>query len=208
MNGKPRVPVPTLARLATYYSLLLEAEEAGTATLSSARIEAQTGIAATQIRKDLSRFGDLGRPGVGYDVAQLRRHIGKILHLDRAQKIAIVGAGRLGQALAAYPGLQAFSFEVAALFDSDARKVGRVLSGHKVLDAATLPKALSGLGVRLVAIAVPASSAQSVADAAFAGGAKWLLNFSPTHIKAPAGCLVRDVSLTHEFAVLAHYSED
>ncbi len=208
MNGQPKVPVPTLARLATYYSLLREAEEAGVETLNSARIEGLSGIAATQIRKDLSRFGELGKPGVGYNVSELREHIGKILKLDRVQHVVIIGAGRLGQALAAYPGLADYSFEVVGLFDSDAKKIGKTLSGHLVRDVATLSKSLPGLGARIVAIAVPASSAQGAADAAFAGGARWLLNFSPTHIKSPADCLVRDVSFTQEFAVLAHYSED
>ena len=94
MNGSQKVPVPTLARLATYYSVLKEAEEAGVASLNSAKIEGLCGIAATQIRKDLSRFGELGKPGVGYEVAPLRRHIEKILNLDRVQKVAIIGAGR------------------------------------------------------------------------------------------------------------------
>jgi len=208
MNAQPRVPVPTLARLATYYSVLRDAEESGAGTLNSAGIEALSGITATQIRKDLSRFGELGKPGVGYEVKQLREHIGKILKLDRVQKVAIIGAGRLGQALAAYPGLADYSFEVVGLYDSDPKKIGKTLSGHEVRDVGTLAKSLRGLDARIVAIAVPSGSAQGAADAAFAGGARWLLNFSPTHIKSPANCLVRDVSFTQEFAVLAHYSED
>lgn len=208
MNAGQRVPVPTLSRLATYYSVLKEAEEAGVRTLNSARIEALCGIAATQIRKDLSRFGELGKPGVGYEITPLRQHIEKILKLDRVQKVAIIGAGRLGQALAAYPGLADYSFEVVGLFDSDARKIGKTLSGHLVRDVATLSKVLPGLGARIVAIAVPAPAAQGAANGAIAGGARWILNFAPTHIKTPANCLVRDVSFTQEFAVLAHYSED
>ena len=208
MNGSQKVPVPTLARLATYYSVLKEAEEAGVATLNSARIEALSGIAATQIRKDLSRFGELGKPGVGYEISGLRRHIEKILNLDRVQRVAIIGAGRLGQALAAYPGLADYSFEVVGLFDSDVRKIGKSLSGHDVKDVKSLAKVLPALGARIVALAVPASAAQGAADAAIAGGARWILNFAPTHIKTPPNCLVRDVSFTQEFAVLAHYSED
>jgi redox-sensing transcriptional repressor len=208
MNGSQKVPVPTLARLATYYSVLKEAEEAGIASLNSAKIEDLCGIAATQIRKDLSRFGELGKPGVGYEITTLREHIEKILNLDRVQRVVIIGAGRLGQALAAYPGLADYSFEIVGLFDADERKIGKVLSGHVVKDAKSISKLLPGLGARIAALAVPASAAQRAADAAIAGGARWLLNFAPTHIKAPANCLVRDVSFTQEFAVLAHYSED
>ena len=208
MNGSQKVPLPTLARLATYYTVLKEAEEADKKTLNSAKIEALCGIAATQIRKDLSRFGELGKPGVGYEVTPLREHIEKILKLDRVQKVAIIGAGRLGQALAAYPGLAEHSFEIVALFDTDEAKVGKVLSGHKVRHARDIAKALPSLGARIIALAVPASAAQGAADAAIAGGARWILNFAPTHIRTPANCLVRDVSFTQEFAVLSHYSED
>jgi redox-sensing transcriptional repressor len=208
MNGSQKVPLPTLARLATYYTVLKEAEEADKKTLNSAKIEALCGIAATQIRKDLSRFGELGKPGVGYEVTPLREHIEKILKLDRVQKVAIIGAGRLGQALAAYPGLAEHSFEIVALFDTDEAKVGKVLSGHKVRHARDIAKTLPSLGARIIALAVPASAAQGAADAAIAGGARWILNFAPTHIRTPANCLVRDVSFTQEFAVLSHYSED
>jgi redox-sensing transcriptional repressor len=208
MNGQSKIPVPTLARLATYYSVLREAEEAGMRTLNSAKIEALCGIAATQIRKDLSRFGELGKPGVGYEVEPLRVHIGRILKLDRVQKVAIVGAGRLGQALAAYPGLADYSFRVVALYDSDLKKIGKTLSGHTVLDVTKLAKTLPKLGARIVALALPAAAAQGAADAAIEGGARWILNFSPTHIKTPQDCIVRDVSFTQEFAVLAHYSEE
>ena len=208
MNGSQKVPVPTLARLATYYKVLKEAEEAGDKKLNSARIEALCGIAATQIRKDLSRFGELGKPGVGYEVTPLRKHIEKILKLDRPQRVVIIGAGRLGQALAAYPGLADYSFEVVGFFDSDPKKIGKTLSGHQVLDIATLAKVLPKLGARIVALAVPGRAAQGAANAAIDGGARWILNFAPTHIKTPDNCLVRDVSFTQEFAVLAHYSED
>ena len=208
MNGQTKIPVPTLARLATYYSVLKEAEDAGTLTLNSSKIEALCGIAATQIRKDLSRFGELGKPGVGYEVEPLRAHIGRILKLDRLQKVVIIGAGRLGQALAAYPGLADYSFSVVGLYDSDPKKIGKVLSGHMVLDVSTLARTLPKLGARIVALALPATSAQVAANAAIKGGARWLLNFAPAHIKVPADCLVRDVSFTQEFAVLAHYSEE
>ena len=208
MNGGQKVPVPTLARLATYYKVLKEAEEEGEKTLNSARIEALSGIASTQVRKDLSRFGELGKPGVGYEVVPLREHIEKILKIDRPQKVVIIGAGRLGQALAAYPGLSDYSFEVVGFFDSDPKKIGKTLSGHLVHDIANLARTLPGLGARIIALAVPARAAQGAADAAIAGGARWILNFAPTHIKTPKNCLVRDVSFTQEFAVLAHYSED
>ena len=207
MQANSKIPIPTLTRLATYYSVLGDAEKQGVQFLNSAKIEALCGIAATQVRKDLSHFGEMGKPGVGYEVSVLRKHIGKVLHLDRIQQVVIIGAGRLGQALAAYPGLSEYSFKVVGLFDQDKEKIGCEVGDLAIEDAAQLRKRLPELDAKLVVLAVPGSAAQTAADAAVAGGARLILNFTPAHVKVPNNCLVRDVSFTQEFAVLAYYSE-
>ena len=207
MQANSKIPIPTLTRLATYYSVLGDAEKRGVQSLNSAKIEALCGIAATQVRKDLSHFGEMGKPGVGYEVSVLRKHIGKVLHLDRIQQVVIIGAGRLGQALAAYPGLSEYSFKVVGLFDEDKEKIGCKVGGLAIEDAAQLRKRLPELDAKLVVLAVPGFAAQTAADAAVAGGARLILNFTPAHVKVPNNCLVRDVSFTQEFAVLAYYSE-
>jgi redox-sensing transcriptional repressor len=208
MHGSSKAPIPTLARLATYFRILDEAQNSGQKYISSAKIEAETGISAAQVRKDLSHFGEMGKPGVGYDVGLLRAHFQKILNLDRTQRVVVIGAGRLGQALASYQALAEFGFQVVGIFDSDKRKFGAKAGGHEVQDAAKMPSLLPKLKARMAILTVPSSVAQKAAEAAFAGGIRRFLNFTPAHIQAPPGCLVRDVSFMQEFAVLAHFTED
>lgn len=206
MPEPPKVPIPTLLRLATYYRVLLEEEEKGAPRLSSKRIGELCGISATQVRKDLSLFGVGGKPGVGYVPSQLREAVARVLRLDRVHKVAIVGAGRLGQALAAYPGLGAYNFNVVAVFDADRRKVGKSVGRSlRIEDAATLPRRLKQLKTRIVALTVPATAAQEAADKAVASGANRILNFTPAHVSVPNGCIVRSVAFTLEFAVLAFF---
>jgi redox-sensing transcriptional repressor len=203
-----KIPAPTLARLATYYGALGEAEKGNRAYINSAGLETLCGIAATQVRKDLSHFGELGKPGVGYEVTPLRKHIAAILRIDSPQRVAVIGAGRLGQALSAYPGLGEYGFKVVALFDNDASKIGTDVAGLTVQDARSISTCLPKTGARIAVLTVPGTAAQDAADAAVEGGARWLLNFTPAHVRVPANCMVRDVSVTQEFAVLAHYTED
>jgi redox-sensing transcriptional repressor len=120
-----RVPIPTLERLATYLRVLLDAREAGIQTLSSRAIEQMSGISAAQFRKDLSYFGEFGKPGVGYSTTQLIECIERILRLDREQPMLLVGAGNLGAALVGYPNFRAHRFRIAAVFDNNFVKIGR-----------------------------------------------------------------------------------
>ena len=208
MQANHRIPAPTLARLATYFKTLGEAEAQGVRFLNSAKFEGLCGIAATQVRKDLSRFGELGKPGVGYEVSTLRKHIKRILNLDETQRVAVIGAGRLGQALAGYPGLEEYSFQVVALFDSDPTKIGRKAGGMTIEDVACMAKRLPKTGAKIAVLTVPGSQAQTAADAAIKAGARWLLNFTTALVRVPEGCMVRDVSFTQEFAVLSYYTKE
>ena len=95
-----RVPVPTLERLATYLRYLIDLEQDQIKTISSSEVEDQTGVNAAQFRKDLSYFGEFGKPGVGYNVAELQSRIARILQIDQEQRVLLVGAGNLGAASA------------------------------------------------------------------------------------------------------------
>jgi len=208
-TSKPqnKVPIPTLHRLATLYKVLREAEARGDTFVDSQELEMRTGISATQIRKDLSLVKLTGKPGVGYEVELLRKQIAHFLKIDRTLQFALIGVGNLGQALASYPGFEEYNFRLTALFDNDPQKIGKAINGFVIEDANLLPHRLRELNIKVVAITVPAQSAQEVAEAAIRGGAYWILNFTPTHLKVPEGCFVRDVSFTHEFAIMAYFVE-
>ena len=108
----------TTNRLSVYLRCLNALDDAGVRTISSQALAEQFRLNAAQIRKDLAYFGEFGVRGVGYYVRDLKRHLRQILGLDRKLRVAIIGAGNLGLALADYPGFRQEGFEICALFDT------------------------------------------------------------------------------------------
>lgn len=199
-----RVPLPALERLATYLRVLLDLHERGVRTVSSHEIEQHSGISAAQFRKDLSYFGEFGKPGVGYSVQKLIECIEHILHLDREQPMLLIGAGNLGAALVGYPNFSAHRFRIAAVFDNNFVKIGRPFGDLVIHDIARLREVNAEIGAKIAIIAVPASAAQEVADQLVEAGITGILNFAPTILRVPDHVAVRNVSFLQELAVLSY----
>lgn len=120
-----KVPKPTIRRLGLYYRCLSRYKEEGANFVSSQDIAERLNIKSSQVRKDLSYFGEFGKRGLGYDVKKLLSEIAHIIGVNKEWNVAIVGAGNLGSALANYPGLSKHRFKIVALFDNDKEKLGR-----------------------------------------------------------------------------------
>ena len=205
-QGADSVSELTTNRLSVYLRCLTELEALGTRTISSQSLAEQFHLNAAQIRKDLAYFGEFGVRGVGYYVRDLKRHLRQILGLDRRLRVAIVGAGNLGMALADYPGFRQEGFEIAALFDSLREKIGQQSrSGVPINDIADLRRYVKREGVSIAVLAVPASSAQRVADMVVSAGIKAILNFSPGTLKVPDDVKVKGVDLTVSLESLSFY---
>ena len=187
----------TTNRLSIYLRCLNELDATGVQTISSQGLAEQFHLNAAQIRKDLAYFGEFGVRGVGYYVKELRRHLRQILGLDRRLRVAIVGAGNLGLALADYPGFRQEGFEIAALFDAANEKIGsESRSGVPIYDIADLKKVTRREGIRIAVVAVPAPSAQHVLNLVVAAGIKAILNFSPGTLEVPSDVKLKSVDLT------------
>lgn len=200
-----KVPLPTLERLATYYRYLSDIESHGVDTISSSAIEAATGIHAAQFRKDLSYFGEFGRPGIGYDVCELKKRLAKILKVESEQPVILIGAGNLGSALVGFFGLPQHNFHIVGVFDSNPKKVGLQLWDLDIMHVDGLKEANADLGAQIAIITVPAPAAQTCTDVLVDAGIKVILNFAPTTIKVPDGVFVRNVCFVQELAVLSYY---
>jgi redox-sensing transcriptional repressor len=174
-------------------------------TISSAEVEEQTGVNAAQFRKDLSYFGEFGKPGVGYNVADLQARIARILKIDQEQPVLLVGAGNLGSALVGYPGLREHKFNIVAVYDNNYSKIGRKLWDLEIEDIARLPESNARRHARIAIIAVPRSAAQNVTDALIEAGVRAILNFAPTVLRVPENVVVRNVSFLQELAVLSYH---
>jgi redox-sensing transcriptional repressor len=196
----------TTNRLSVYLRCLNALEAAGVRTVSSQALAEQFDLNAAQIRKDLANFGEFGVRGVGYYVAELRRHLRQILGVDHHVAVAIIGAGNLGLALADYPGFRQEGFQIAALFDTARPKVGRKSRGGvPIHDIRQLRRIVRASQIRIAVLAVPAAAAQEVADAVVDAGIKAILSFSPGTLKVPAGVKLKSVDLTVSLESLSFY---
>jgi redox-sensing transcriptional repressor len=196
----------TTNRLSVYLRCLQQLEGAGVKAISSQALADQFHLNAAQIRKDLAYFGEFGVRGVGYYVRDLKQNIRQILGLDRKLRVAIVGAGNLGLALADYPGFRQEGFEIVALFDNLIAKVGQQSRrGVPIYDIHELKKYVRRDGISIAVIAVPASSAQRVVDLVLAAGIKAVLNFSPGALQVPPDVKLKGVDLTVSLESLSFY---
>jgi redox-sensing transcriptional repressor len=196
----------TTNRLSVYLRCLNALDAADVKTISSKELAEQFHMNAAQIRKDLAYFGEFGIRGVGYYVKELRQHLRQILGLDRRVKVAIMGAGNLGLALADYPGFRREGFEIVALFDAEREKIGqRSRTGVRIHDIQDLRGIVRRDRIGIAVIAVPAESAQPVVDAVVAAGIKAILNFSPGALKVPESVKLKSVDLTVSLESLSFF---
>jgi len=197
----------TTSRLSVYLRCLNTLDAAGIKTISSQALAEQFNLNSAQIRKDLGYFGEFGVRGVGYYVQDLRDHITKILGLDNPHRVGIVGAGRLGTALANYNGLARSNFSVAALFDNDKEKIGRRVGDAKLLihDVEKLATVIREESIDVMVIAVPAKAAQKVLNRVMSAGIKAVLNFAPASLTTRLGVKVKTVDLTTSLESLSYF---
>jgi redox-sensing transcriptional repressor len=197
----------TTNRLSVYLRCLNTLATAGIKRISSQSLAEQFNLNSAQIRKDLGYFGEFGVRGIGYNVADLRNQITNILGLDKPHRVGIVGAGRLGTALANYRGFARSNFSVIALFDNDAKKIGRRVGEDKIVihDVQTMPRLVRDESLDVMVIAVPARVAQRVLNQIMSAGVKAVLNFAPASLHARLDVKVKTVDLTTSLESLSYY---
>jgi redox-sensing transcriptional repressor len=200
------IPAPAVKRLSLYLRELEGFLRTGRQTVSSRTLGEALGLTDAQVRKDLAYFGQFGQPGIGYDVVELSTRIRRILGTDRTWTVVLVGAGNLGTALAAYRGFAKKGFNLVAVFDADPAKVGRPLPGleHiRIKPIEAINETVREHDVRLAIIAVPAESAQQVADRLMEAGVRGLLNFAPAALSIPDTVAVSSVDMAVQLEQLS-----
>jgi len=180
-----RLTVGVAARLSRYLQVLTQAKKMGKDRISSQEISDYTNINATQIRRDLSAFGKFGKRGVGYDIDSLLGEIRKILRTQGQHNIALVGAGRLGQAIASSPIFAEHGINIAAIFDVDPDKVGRAVGSLDVSDYGRMRELVREKNIIVGVLAVPADSAQRAADDLVNAGVRIIFNYSEALLDVP-----------------------
>lgn len=198
-----RIAESTVRRLSLYLRFLEEFEARGLATISSEELAARGGTTSAQVRKDLSFFGSFGKRGLGYSVPELATRLRRILGLEHEWRVVIVGAGKIGAALAQYHGFSERGFRVVAVYDNDPGKIGHDIDGFVVRPVAALPAELKRDRVEIAVIAVPAAAAQEVCDMVVKAGVRGVMNFAPLQLHAPDHIALKTVNMALELEGLS-----
>ncbi len=205
MAARAQVPQSTIDRLPMYLRALWQCQVGRQEVISSGEIAALCGTNAAQVRKDLSYLGELGTRGLGYDVRLLIGNLSEVLGITESRRTALVGVGRLGEALVGYRGFAERGFETVALFDADPAKIGVELDGLTVLPVDDLETVIAERDVEIVLIATPPEVAQTIADRVVRAGVRAILNLAPVRLEVPAGVAVRQVCLSADLQVLSFH---
>lgn len=204
-SGDKRISDRTITRLRWYLVALNGFIEQEITRVSSQDIGRKVGVKPGLIRRDLSHFGEFGRPSVGYDAVFLRDRLQQILHLDNSKIVVWVGPQRL----VSDPSLlQRFADQnclITALFDTDEGSVGWTVAGMEVNPIGALPERARTVGAQGAVIEVPPDKAQSVADTLVLAGVKAILNLTAAIIVTPPGIVVRNVDVVAELSALSYY---
>jgi redox-sensing transcriptional repressor len=194
----------TVRRLSLYLRFLEQFAAQGRATISSGELAQLGGTTSAQVRKDLSFFGSFGKRGLGYAVPELAAKIRDILGLKRAYRVVLVGAGKMGGALAQYRGFRDRGFHIAAIYDTDPRKIGSRWNGLVVRDLKHLEADLKKEPSDIAIVVTPADAAQTVVDRLVRGGVKAILNFAPVALSVPGDVEVKTVNMALELETLSY----
>ena len=198
-----RIADSTVRRLSAYLRFLEDFEGRGLSTISSDELAKRGGTTSAQVRKDLSFFGSFGKRGLGYSVPELAGRLREILGLGREWRVVIIGAGKIGAALAQYRGFRQRGFAILGAYDSNKEKIGRSLDGISIRDIDQFEADVKRDKPDIVVLTVPGEQAQAVLDRVVRSGIKAVLNFAPTQLQAPADVTVKTVNMAMELEGLS-----
>jgi redox-sensing transcriptional repressor len=196
-----------IRRLPIYVRALQALLDGEVRSVSSDDLACLIGVTAAQIRRDLSYFGRFGKQGKGYDVARLLTEIKRILKLDQTWEVALVGFGNLGRAIVQYGGFLPSTFRIAAIFDRHCRPASAETADLPILPEERIADEVARQGIKIGIVAVPAESAQSVADALVRGGVAAILNYAPVVLRCPAPVAIRDIDPIGAIQSMTYYLE-
>lgn len=206
--GKIQIPRKAVYRLSIYLRCLQRLKANGIQTVSSEALATAARVKSTQLRKDLTYFGQFGTRGLGYDVEELSKMISDLLGTNSLQPVVLVGVGNLGLALLTYRGFEQEGFEIVAAFDQDAQRKREKITEVPVYPMDRMPEIVKKRSVRMAILAVPATAAQEVANQAIAAGITGILNFAPIVLHVPDEVTINNVNLAIELENLSYFIQD
>ncbi len=205
---RPEIPRKTIYRLSLYLRCLHRLKSNAIRTVSSEALAKAAGVKSTQLRKDLTYFGQFGTRGLGYDVEQLAKMITDLLGTNSLQPVILVGVGNLGLALLSYRGFEQEGFEIVAAFDLDVQRRRNKEVAQPIYPMEKLAEFVRQRGVKMAIVTVPASAAQEVTNTLAQTGITGILNFAPIVLSVPEDVMVNNVNLAIELENLSYFIQD
>ena len=199
------VPEVVIDRLPQYVRTLTQLLEEGIEVTNSQQLGAQLQVTPAQIRKDLSYFGRFGKQGRGYRVRHLLTELKQILGLDAEWNVAVIGVGRLGNAILNYPGFNPDGFHLVAAFDNNPENVGKEVGGIAIQPMRDLAETVAARDITIAIVAVPSAHTQSVVDQLVECGVKAILNYAPINAQVPPGVRVRSIDPVLALQSMTYY---
>ena len=206
--ARPEIPRKAIYRLSVYLRCLQRLKSNGIRTVSSEALAHAAGVKSTQLRKDLTYFGQFGTRGLGYDVGQLAQMITDLLGTNSLQPVILVGLGNLGLALLSYRGFEPEGFEITAAFDLDVNRKRDKKVSQPVYRMEQLPEFIRARAIKMAILTVPATAAQAVTNSLVQAGITGILNFAPIVLQVPEEVMVNNVNLAIELENLSYFIQD
>ena len=202
------VPEVVISRLPQYVRILSQLLDTGEEVTNSQQLGEQLQVTPAQIRKDLSYFGRFGKQGRGYVVRDLLRELKQILGLNSEWNVAVVGVGRLGNAILNYPGFNPDGFHLVAAFDNNLANVGREVGGVSVQPMGEMAHTVAERNISIAIVAVPSAHTQTVIDQLVECGVRAILNYAPINAQVPDGIRVRSIDPVLALQSMTYYLTD
>lgn len=202
------IPRKAVYRLSVYLRCLQRLKSNQIRTVSSDALAKAAGVKPTQLRKDLTYFGQFGTRGLGYDVDLLAKMISDTLGTNSLQPVILVGVGNLGLALLSYRGFEKEGFEIVAAFDLEPNRNRNKPSTQTIHGMDKLPEYIRENVVRMAILTVPVNVAQEVANLLVRSGVQGILNFAPIVLHVPEDVMVNNVNLAIELENLSYFIQE
>jgi redox-sensing transcriptional repressor len=202
---RAEIPRKAIYRLSVYLRCLQRLKSNTIRTVSSEALAKAAGVKSTQLRKDLTYFGQFGTRGLGYDVEMLSKMISDLLGTNSLQPVILVGVGNLGRALLSYRGFEQEGFEIVAAFDIDPGRLRNKQHRIPVHGMNQLAEVITARGVKMAILTVPVEAAQEVTNLLVGHGITGILNFAPLVLHVPEEVMVNNVNLAIELENLSYF---
>lgn len=204
MGNRKIVSEAVIKRLPRYLRYLCELKKYDVLRVSSKELSERMGFTASQIRQDLSCFGEFGQQGYGYNVEFLFDSINIILGTDKGFNVIVIGAGNMGRAILNSDSIKSRGFNIVGIFDIKEELIGRDINGIKVLGTNKLQTFVKNNKVDIAALTIPREKTVEVAKKLVSYGIKGLWNFSATELSLPEGISVENVHLSDSIMILGY----